>query len=82
MSDTKRDDGGSAFPVPPTIIYPQTKSFASVGMTLRDYFAGEAMNGLLTIHLSIGKPVAELNFSELSEAAYAISDAMLKERLK
>lgn len=45
------------------------------GMTLRDYFATKAMQGLLATDL---KPNVENE--DLAEVAYAIADAMLRER--
>jgi hypothetical protein len=45
------------------------------GMTLRDYFAGRAMQGMLCENSGIRYPTDELvNF------AYAVADAMMKER--
>ena len=46
------------------------------GMTLRDYFAGQALPGIL--RLARGPDSNEL----MAEAAYTIADAMLKERGK
>ncbi len=50
-----------------------------VGMTLRDYFAAKAMQGLITsLH---SKPYPEWQTVEwISESAYGIADAMLKAR--
>lgn len=51
----------------------------SIGMTLRDYFAAKAMQGLITsLH---SKPYPEWQTVEwISESAYGIADAMLKAR--
>jgi hypothetical protein len=46
-------------------------------MTLRDEFAGLAMQGLLTAEL-----VGEYSNDHVAEIAYVIADAMLKERNK
>jgi hypothetical protein len=43
----------------------------SPGMTLRDYFAGQALAGITTF---------ETSPAEVSEHCYAIADAMLRER--
>lgn len=62
-------DGGSAFP----------RAYVSTGepgMSLRDWFAGQAVNGLM-IDRPIGEPVATV-----AEQAYELADAMLKERVK
>ena len=60
--------GGQAFPV-----------MALEGMSLRDYFAGQALAGLCTLQGGLiigGKSVT------IEEAAYLAADAMLKERQK
>lgn len=44
MTDVKRDDGGPAFPTEPNT---QPGHFAHHGMTLRDWFAGQALAGML-----------------------------------
>jgi hypothetical protein len=65
-------DGGPAFPS--TIQYfPDDKNAdEEKGMTLRDHFAGLAMQGLLT-----RKPMSG---AEQAHEAYKIADAMLKAR--
>lgn len=45
------------------------------GMTLRDYFAGRAMQGMLCENSGIRYPT-----DELANFAYAVADAMMKER--
>ena len=64
--------GGPAFPVPVGV-------GADEGMTLRDYFAAKAMQGLLAQSqgTALGSPV-----EKAAEYAYAMADAMLKERMK
>lgn len=56
------------------------------GMTLRDYFAAKAMQGMITLY---GKPVKHETewgstdqFEDYSKASYKMADAMLKERQK
>ena len=46
-------------------------------MTLRDHFAGLAMQGLLTAEV-----VGEYSNEHVADIAYVIADAMLKERNK
>jgi hypothetical protein len=61
-------DGGLAFPVaegPETIIH-------DWGMSLRDYFAAKAMQGLATSR--------DHSIEGIAVAAYALADAMLKAR--
>ena len=74
MSDIKTIDlnGGPAFPCPQDSI---NQNMPSLGMTLRDYFAAQAMPVLLTKH----KPFADYEeICELAEKSYDIADAMLK----
>lgn len=47
--------------------------------TLRDYFAAEALTGLMREAINASRGVA---FREISEDAYKMADAMLKERAK
>lgn len=65
-----RDNGGPAFPV-------DTGTSYSRGMSLRDWFAGQAMAALISGGLSGG------NFIEWGDAArgaYIAADAMLEAR--
>ena len=67
-------DGGPAFPIPPIDNGPgNIKSQAKPGMSLRDWFAGLAMQGLL-VHDDEGV------ISEAERDAYLYADAMLKAR--
>ena len=56
------------------------------GMTLRDYFAAKAMNGLLETAIDwfpTGRDADESSleiFKDLARDSYAIADAMLKAR--
>ena len=61
------DTGGPAFPRPGDF-NPQ------LGMTLRDYFAAKAMQGLVV------DGVGSLMDEELADWAYRLADAMLKLR--
>ena len=61
-----------AFPV--EIIYTQENEKFN-GMTLRDYFAAQAMTGLLTAEL-----VGEYSNEHVAEISYRIADAMMKAR--
>jgi len=48
------------------------------GMSLRDYFAAKAMQGFLSnSHLSA---TTSMDRHEISVSAYALADAMMKER--
>lgn len=53
-----------------------TGGTAHEGLTVRDYFAAEAMQGILA------NPETEPNIEPVIKAAYQIADAMMKERAK
>ena len=66
-----KDTGGPAFPRP----FSGTTQYAQEGMSLRDYFAAKAMQGVLS------RPTAGLLHAEgIAPAAYMMADAMLKAR--
>ncbi|NVM41899.1 hypothetical protein HWX16_16345 [Ochrobactrum intermedium] len=65
---TKIETGVPAFPA---------YDFTEGGMTLRDYFAAKALNGLLAGQF---RDTGILNLKELPEEAYSIADAMLAAR--
>ena len=70
-----KNDGGTAFPVLHWINGESTG--AEEGMTLRDYFAAKAMQGLLEL-----APQDKQQWTNdlAAETAYAMADAMLKAR--
>jgi hypothetical protein len=58
--------------------FPQSKDdnqFCS-GMTLRDYFAGQAMTSLLSLYYDRGQLFAD----QVTEQAYQMADAMMEAR--
>ena len=72
-------DGGSAFPSPGVVLPRGTTQGAYDGMTLRDYFAAQALNGILSGPASReGVPMKE--WFDAPEAAYRLADAMLEAR--
>ncbi len=77
--------GGPAFPGTQYANGVQPTGF-SQGMTLRDYFAAKAMNGILETAIDwfpTHKPPNEESlaiFADLAQDSYAIADAMLKAR--
>ncbi len=75
---SKPDDGGPAFPDPGRAqSVKQRELLGNTGLSLRDYFAAKAMQGLLCAN----SVYATSRYSdELSERAYQIADAMLKAR--
>lgn len=72
MSDLSEDllrKGGPAFPSQSATAYIH-------GMSLRDWFAGQALSGLYADHTQ------EISAETAAEAAYRTADAMLAERNK
>ena len=64
MSNT--NTGGPAFPY--------ENRYEHEGMTLRDYFAAKAMQGILT------DPEIVMGATEIADLSYKYADAMLKAR--
>lgn len=78
-----KDTGGRAFPTTPE----HTERFSGSGgpgMTLRDWFAGQALNGLLAnkTNMEIAAGAEKDLGGVISSWAYEFADAMLKERAK
>jgi len=73
----KKNDGGPAFPrahgyLPDEVYY--SGNSAEVGMSLRDWFAGKALNGII-----VNFPPKDNNdIKQLSIIAYQIADAMME----
>jgi hypothetical protein len=79
MIDTKKT-GGAAFPSWDMTFNSKPDLFSagtSQGMTLRDHFAGLAMQGYLAGYKETGRP---RSMDELAEVAYRMADEMLKAR--
>jgi len=74
---SNKNTGGPAFPSGLKETDTDNVESIHVGMTLRDYFAAKAMQGLLAQSLgtALGSPV-----EAAADYAYAMADAMLKER--
>ncbi|PXL16216.1 hypothetical protein DMS46_07430 [Klebsiella variicola] len=67
---SKENNGGPAYP---------TQGYE--GLTLRDYFAGQAMQGWLASYPeSDNHPVATHHENMVAELSYLMADAMLKAR--
>jgi hypothetical protein len=64
------ETGGPAFPL--------DRDCCNVGMTLRDYFAAKAMQGMF----ASGNLPKSVQDDELASVAYEFADAMLKARTK
>lgn len=66
------EQGGAAFPFAAT--NPSNVKLQSAGMSLRDWFAGQALANPLTF------PSAQSDAYDIAAWAYAVADAMLEER--
>lgn len=62
---------------PPAFPLSNPHSGRDMGMTLRDYFAGQALAGSCAL-----PDMRTVKDSIIAEAAYSLADAMLKERSK
>lgn len=69
----------SAFPV--KIDMADGSSIESMGMSLRDYFAAKAMQGILSNSAMIDT-ATESTFEWVTKNAYQLADAMLRAREK
>lgn len=67
MSETP-NDGGPAFPMAAVI--------GTDDMSLRDWFAGQALTGLMMSQWG------KASYGELAKKSYAAADAMLSERIR
>jgi hypothetical protein len=75
---SKQDTGGQAFPIIGT-----HEQVLEVGMTLRDYFAAKAMQGIIAqgpSNFSTNDQSLGSNFALIADAAYGIADDMLRAR--
>ncbi len=89
MTD-KKPDGGCAFPIAEEMESGRSVA-SSYGMSLRDYFAAAALQGMLSAHAIFIKtgdkpkgmeppPMRKMTDIEISSSAYQYADAMLKAR--
>lgn len=82
-----KDNGGSAFPMQPAPHPGGEYQWADYGMSLRDWFAGMALQGIVASYdvelIKAGKEIYGLSPEKsVSQLAYAISDCMISERNK
>ena len=83
MSDIK--DGGPAFPVPEgedKYGDVQRMEPGHRGMSLRDWFAGQAVMGICVDARQDQSPLTKKAIPAISEMAYLIADAMIAQREK
>lgn len=76
------NDGGPAYPIYPLPILDEEgmrigHDFSKQGMSLRDYYAGQALLGLVT---SSWDAKGIESFPECASICYALADAMLEAR--
>jgi hypothetical protein len=76
--------GGPAFPTESKLGLNKDKTWITQipgysGMTLRDYFAAKALQGVIT---GVETRGADYSFIECAELSYDLADAMLKAREK
>lgn len=77
-------DGGPAFPTVMSVEVENGDVLATKavdGMSLRDYFAGQALVGMCA-NAVLAEHIGRKGHGELVDSAYVIADAMLKERAK
>jgi len=80
-----KNDGGPAFPVTPEHFYAGSNiPSRGIGMSLRDYFAVAALQGMLSFPgaEAIGCVYTNSDPASVSAFAYQYADAMLAERAK
>ncbi len=80
--DTSETDGGPAFPIP---LHQGQAYNATVhkGMSLRDYFAGQALAGVYAnkdLLLAVESVGQDHSIATAAKVAYAVADAMLAAR--
>jgi len=88
--NTQPNDGGPAFPRPASEYEPngmrtdgKIAAVPFTGMTLRDYFAGQALMGGITTAKGLGQIDAKKRsemLSEFSDLIFEIADAMIAAR--
>jgi hypothetical protein len=67
---TRRDHGGPSFPQ----LAPNSLHLNAAGMTLRDWFAGQALAGMA------GGIKTEANARDIGVASYVLADRMMEAR--
>jgi hypothetical protein len=79
MKNEQDKDGAPAFPTKREALDPRAAGwFAQEGMTLRDWFAGQALTGTVLSPLGQG---GRLTYESTARDAYCYADAMLAARV-
>lgn len=76
----KIEDGGPAYPCPEAGVQHFSDMAAYTGMTLRDYFAAGAVQGLLSNQAQDYAPMTPIALHAVVLDAWKIADAMIKYR--
>ena len=76
-----KDTSGPAFPVPPNSEEQKERGYWEYpqGMSLRDYFAGQALSGWLA---SFAGMDSKIKPEEVAKESFQFADAMIAERYK
>lgn len=81
---TEKPSGGSAFPLPPFVDGGRTYQYPEAGMTLRQWYAGQALAGIMANPESPtdenGKEAEDE--ASVAKVAFAFADAMIAEGSK
>ena len=80
MTDETKQDGGAAFPYANDA--DKEYNWINRGMTLRDWFAGQALIGLINAGIEDVKRGRKSDATDIAEGAYRLADAMLEARKK
>ena len=76
------DNGGSAFPLPAVFNEGLGVHIQEYGMTIRDYFAGNAMQAMIANMNTESGHRSIVGVEKFAKYAYEYADAMLAERDK
>lgn len=76
MSNRPINDGGPAYPLQPASM----SETHYLGMSLRDYFAGQALPAVIVEWRDAQPPIHETWNQMAARNAYALADAMIKFR--
>lgn len=75
---TNKNTGGPAFPCETPVAGGGT--YYTSGLTIRDYFAGQALQGLLASDAQVPLPTIEEIAAHFAKIAFIYADAMIAQR--
>lgn len=79
---SKINDGGPAFPSGPALPFGDGMHEGEAGMSLRDWFAGQALAQGMAVLVASSHNLNEYQLGQLAKTAYFAADAMLAARTK